>query len=54
MALSVIRQKLIKPYMTLKTEEEKQKFSEAHPEIYEVLEIITEIDMKCGNEKQRQ
>ena len=40
--------------MNLKTEEEKREFEENHPEIYEVLEIITEIDTRGGNEKQKQ
>ena len=53
-ALSTIRQRLIKPYMALKTEEEKEKFKEQHPEIDEVLDIISELDMQCGTQKQKE
>ncbi|MBO4293147.1 MAG: hypothetical protein J5881_02005, partial [Clostridia bacterium] len=53
-ALSSIRQKLIKPYMQLKTEEQKEKFREEHPEIDEVLAIISDIDIQCGNKKQKE
>ena len=53
-ALSTIRHRLIKPYMALKTEEEKEKFKEQHPEIDEVLDIISELDMQCGTQKQKE
>ena len=43
-ALSNLRRHLIKPYLSLQTEEEKEKFRSEHPEIDEVLEIINEID----------
>ena len=53
-ALSTIRQKLIKPYMVSKTEEEQEAFRKQHPEIDEVLEIISELDMQCGTKKQKE
>jgi len=42
--LATIRQRLIKPYMKLKTEKEKEEYKEKHPELEEVMEIINEID----------
>ena len=53
-ALSTIRQKLIKPYMASKTEEEQEAFRKQHPEIDEVLDIISELDMQCGTKKQKE
>jgi len=53
-ALSTIRHQWIKPYMQLKTEEQKEKFGEEHPEIDEVLEIISDIDTQCGTKKQKE
>ena len=53
-ALHTIRQQLIKPYMELKTEEEREEFRSKHPEADEVLEIITEIDTQYGNKKQKE
>ena len=52
-ALGNIRQYLIKPYMRFETDGEKEKFKEKHPEVDEVLDIISKLDMQCGNEKQR-
>ena len=52
--MSAIRRKLIKPYMELKTEEEKEEFRKQHTEIDEVLEIITEIDIQGGTKKQKE
>ena len=49
-----IRQRLITPYMKLQTEEEKEEFREQHPEIDEVLDIISELDMQCGTQKQKE
>ena len=43
-ALTEIRRNLIKPYIQLKTGEEKLEFLEKHPEIEEVIEIISWID----------
>ena len=43
-ALSTIRRQLIKPYLKLKTEEEKEKYRKEHPEIEEVQEIVKWID----------
>ena len=43
-ALSTIRRKLIKPYKSLKTDEERESFREKHPEIDEVMKIVGEID----------
>ena len=53
-ALSRIRQQLIKPYLELKTEEEKEKYREKHPELEEVLQIVTEIDLNSGNKKKQE
>lgn len=53
-ALSNIRQKLIKPYMILQTEEERNEYREKHPELDGVLSIISELDVQCGNKKQRE
>lgn len=44
-ALDAIRQYLIKPYESLKTEEEKEEFRKKHPELEEVIAIVQEIDM---------
>ncbi len=52
--LSNIRQCLIKPYMSLETEEEREKFIERNPDTEEVIEIITALDMQCGNAKQQE
>lgn len=46
-ALFNIKNKLLKPYRNLKTEEEKEKYKKKHPEYEEVREIIDEIDKKC-------
>ena len=53
-ALSRIRARLIKPFTTLKTEEEKEEFRKKRPEIDEVLDIISELDMQCGTKKQKE
>ena len=52
--LNNIRMNLIKPYMALKTEEEKEEFRKKRPEIDEVLDIISELDMQCGTKKQKE
>ena len=52
--LSNIRSHLIKPYMESKTEEEKEEFRKKHPEIDEVLKIITEIDTQYGTKQQKE
>ena len=52
--LGNIRQDLIKPYMILQTEEERSEYREKHPELDEVLSIISELDVQCGNKKQRE
>lgn len=44
-ALDAIRQYLIKPYESLKTEEEKEEFRKKHPELEEIMVIVEEIDM---------
>ncbi len=49
--LGNIRQRLIKPYMRLETEEEREKYRKVHPETDEVLDIISELDMQCGTKK---
>ena len=53
-ALFTIRQILIKPYLELKTEEEKTKYREEHPELEEVLQIVTEIDLNSGNKNRQE
>ena len=40
--------------MALKTEEEQEAFRKQHPEIDEVLDIISELDMQCGTKKQKE
>ena len=40
--------------MELKTEEEKEEFRKKHPEIDEVLKIITEIDTQYGTKQQKE
>ena len=40
--------------MSLKTEEERKKFRVKHPEIDKVLDIISQLDMQCGNAKQQE
>lgn len=44
--LTNIRGELIKPYIDLKTEEEKEQYKINHPELEEVMEIVQEIDKK--------
>ena len=53
-ALRSIRQKLIKQYLGLKIEEEKAKYREEHPELEEVLQIVTEIDLNSGDKKKQE
>ena len=43
-ALSDIRQSIIKPYKELKTEEEREQYRRKRPEIEEIMEIVEEID----------
>lgn len=52
-SLSNIRTLLIKPYMSLETEAEKEKFRASHPEIDEIMDIISRLDMQCGTAKQK-
>lgn len=52
--LGYIRQDLIGTYMKLQTEQERELFREKHPEIDEVMSIISELDMQCGNAKQKE
>jgi len=47
LALSTIRHLVIKPYQAM-TEEERARYREKHPEIDEILLIISEIDEKRG------
>lgn len=42
--LSAIRQNLIKPYLKLKTEDEKNKFRMRYPEVEDVIIMVKEID----------
>ena len=43
-ALSNIRQKLIKPYLQLENEEVRKQFESEHPELQEILQIVNWID----------
>ena len=52
--LGNIRQDLIKPYMALQTEEERTSYRGQHPELDEVMSIISELDIQCGNKKQQE
>ena len=52
--LGNIRQDLIKPYLILQTEEERTSYREQHPELDEVMSIISELDIQCGNKKQQE
>lgn len=52
--LSYIRQDLIGTYMKLQTEQEREIFREKHPEIDKVMSIISELDIQCGNAKQKE
>ena len=45
-ALAAIRRNLIKPYMSIQSEDEKLKFEIEHSELFEILETINEIDNK--------
>ena len=40
--------------MILQTEEKRKEFRENHPELEEVLEIISELDMQCGTKEQKE
>ena len=40
--------------MALKTEEEQEEFRKKRPEIDEVLDIISELDMRCETKKQKE
>ena len=53
-ALFTIRQKLINPYLGLKTEEEKERYREERPELEEVLQIVTDIDLNNGDKKKQE
>ena len=44
-ALDAIRQYLIKPYESLRTEKEKEEFRKKHRDLEEVIAIVEEIDM---------
>lgn len=52
--LDYIRQDLISKYMKLQTEQERELFREKHPKIDEIMSIISELDMQCGNAKQKE
>lgn len=43
-ALSNIRQQLIKPYIALQTDEEREEYLSIHPEVLEVMSIVESID----------
>ena len=40
--------------MVLQTKEERTSYRERHPELDEVMSIISELDLQCGNEKQQE
>lgn len=52
--LAKIRTSIIKPYMVLQTDEERTSYREQHPELDEVMSIISELDIQCGNKKQQE
>ena len=52
--LSSIRQNLIKPYMSMQTEDEKNHFIEKHPETEKVLDIISNLDLQHGTNKNKE
>ena len=52
-ALDRIRKKLIEPYIKLQTEE-KEQFRSEHPELFEVMDIISEIDSKYVSRSKKQ
>ena len=53
MSLSTMKSKLIKPYLSLETEEEREQFRIKCPEIDEVMEIVKWIDDQKGTKKQQ-
>ena len=50
-ALNNIRFQLIKPYLMLETEEEKEEYKRRHPELEEVMAMVEEIDRNNPNKK---
>lgn len=53
-ALDRIRKKLIEPYIKLQTEEEKKQYIKQYPELYDVMDIISEIDSKYVSRSKKQ
>jgi len=52
--LFTIRRYLIKPYIGFETEEEKEEYREAHPEIDEVMGIVAGIDINGRTKNQQE
>ena len=48
-----IKHFLIKPYLELKTEEEREKYRQKYPELDEVMQLVAEIEEKYGNKNQK-
>ena len=48
-----IKHFLIKPYLELKTEEEREKYRQKYPELDEVMQLVAEIEEKYGNINQK-
>ena len=46
-----IKYNLIKPYLELKTEKEKERYRQIHPEIDEVMEMVFDIEENYGDKK---
>ncbi len=53
-ALGSIKERIIKPYLQLETKEEKAEYEMEHPEVYEIMNIINQLNMKNRTEKQKQ
>ena len=53
-AYQTIKRHLIKPYMKLMTEKEKEEYKEKYPETEEVMKIIAEINLKYGTKKDKE
>ena len=52
-ALNTIRMHLIKPYLKLETEEEKEQYNREHPELEKVMAIVEEIDRNNPRNKNK-
>jgi len=52
--LKYIRRELIKQYLELQTEVEKEAYRQAHPELEEVMQIVSDISMNSKNKQTRE